>query len=371
MAKRVTIGLLGSGMMAGIHVGALRNGGTAGLGVEVELVAVSRDAERARAAAARFELQRHAAPYEAALADPTIDAVMILTPHDQHITLAAEAIRRGKHVFIEKPVAPTTACAEPLARAMKEHTGPAVMVGENCCHAPALIAAMQTIESGAIGKVHSVVANGLHCVRPGGWRTHIGAMGGGALIDGGVHVIHGLRRLAGEVAAVFAVEPARKTCELDGEEAMQLVMVLESGATATLNYSWAPHGDPPVPDYLVLGTRGSLAVNLRGKANELHPLADKAGEAPKPKKLPTQGRFGNVDLLDRLGHIATLRAWLEAITGVRPAQPDLIEGLRDLAVVEAAYRSLAGRGQERVQPPPEWARAAVRAGGGERGDGER
>lgn len=174
-------------------------------------------------------------------------------------------------------------------------------------------------------------------------------MGGGSLIDGGVHAIHALRLLAGEVESLFAASPAVKWNAMEGEESVQILMRMASGATATMNYSWSNHGNPAEPDLLLMGTEGSLGVYMRGRANLLY----KCGL--KPRRFSTAGRWGKLDVFERLGHPQTDGAFMACIAEGRSPAVTLAEGLKDLAVVEAAYRSLASRAEETVHDLPDWA----------------
>lgn len=338
------IALLGCGGMARIHAASLKQ---AGLDA-TQIVAVSRSLATAREFADSLGLKEAMETYQAALDDKDIEAVFILTPHDQHVELTVEALRKGKHVFLEKPVTRTVAEAEPIARTMAEYPSRVLMVGENVHYVPAVLEARAALDRGEIGELQSVIVNGLFRVQPGGWRAEAEPMGGGALIDGGVHAIHALRLLAGEVSSVCAASPAVKWNTMEGEESVQMMMRMVSGVTATMNYSWSNHGDPSLPDVLLMGTDGSLAVHMREKANVLYKCCQ------KPRPLPTEGRWGKADLFRRLGHPQTDAAFLECANEGRAPSMTLAEGLRDVAVVEAAYRSTASGAVEPVEALPDW-----------------
>lgn len=340
------IALIGCGGIARTHAQCFRNVA----GGEVHLVAASRTADKARQAAGEIGAQGWLAPYSAALEAPDIAAVLILTPHHTHVELAAEALRRGKHVFLEKPVTRTVAEAEPLARALRENPRLVLMAGENFHFIPAIQQAVEALRAGTIGRLHSVAAHALYCVRAEDWRRRREEMGGGALLDGGVHTIHGLRMLGGEIASVFAMEPAEKWNEMEGEESLQLLLRFVSGATASFYFSWANHGNPLLPDFLVSGTEGAIAVRIRERHNELYKLGQK-----KPEQVRIGNRFGNRDIYRRHGAEGAITEFLDCIkTGRQPILP-LAEGLRDVAVIEAAYRSLTTRKEEKVEPLPAWA----------------
>ena len=106
------VGLLGAGRIAGVHATAITtNPGST-------LVAVSDiNAEAAAKLAAQYGAE--ARTTDAILNDPTIDAVMVLTPPDSHADFARMAVEAGKHVMVEKPLVRSTAEAHALAAAVR------------------------------------------------------------------------------------------------------------------------------------------------------------------------------------------------------------------------------------------------------------
>ena len=80
----------------------------------------------------------------------TVEAVAIATPISTHFPIAQEALERGKHVFVEKPLAATSAEAEELA-AIAEERGLTLMTGHTFAYSPAVRKVKEQIESGALG----------------------------------------------------------------------------------------------------------------------------------------------------------------------------------------------------------------------------
>src|SRR5262245_54964828 len=81
-------------------------------GPEAVPIATATDVDDSRAAFARDHGLSFAPSFDAALADPTIDAVILCTPHSHHAGQVLAAARAGKHVFCEKPLALARADAE-------------------------------------------------------------------------------------------------------------------------------------------------------------------------------------------------------------------------------------------------------------------
>ena len=90
------------------------------------------------------------------MADPDIEAVDICLPTDMHAAVAIEALRAGKHVLVEKPMALDSEAAEQMLSAAKA-AGKMLMVGQVLRFFPAYRAMADEVKSGRVGKVHSVL----------------------------------------------------------------------------------------------------------------------------------------------------------------------------------------------------------------------
>jgi len=116
MSKRVRWGLLATGAIAKAFARGVQTSQTG------ELVAVgSRSLEKAKAFGSEFGIPTCHGSYEALLADPTIDAVYISTPHSQHAEWAIKAAEAGKHVLVEKPVGLNLYEAQAMIEAARTH----------------------------------------------------------------------------------------------------------------------------------------------------------------------------------------------------------------------------------------------------------
>ena len=145
---RIRIGVIGLGWFGEIHCDAI-----AGV-PNLELAALcTRRPERLAEMAAKYHVPRRTyRDYGELLADPAIDAVSIVTMWDQHTEPAVAALRAGKQVFLEKPMASTMAdCAEIIAAA-KSAKG-ILQIGHICRFNPRYRMAKQAIEEGRIGRI--------------------------------------------------------------------------------------------------------------------------------------------------------------------------------------------------------------------------
>ena len=85
---------------------------------------------------------------ERVLADPAVDAVVIATPVDTHYKIAARVLEAGKHVFVEKPLAPSSELADELARIAAER-GRILMCGHTFLYSPPVRAIKRMISEGS------------------------------------------------------------------------------------------------------------------------------------------------------------------------------------------------------------------------------
>ncbi len=158
--------------------------------------------------------------YRTMLEEGPIDAVVVYTGHDNHHTIAINAMRAGKHVAVEKAMAITVKAAQQMCD-VAEETNCVLSVDENVYFSSGTRAATWIVEQGLIGDVQMIFRGiiGFPSHRPDlatartPWRhSRLGA-GGGVSIDLGVHLFNGIRHICGPVATVGAtwrvLEPTR------------------------------------------------------------------------------------------------------------------------------------------------------------------
>jgi len=141
--------------------------------------------------------------FEDALADPAIEAVDICLPTDLHAATAIAALRAGKHVLVEKPLALDEASAEEVVREA-EKAGRILMTGQVLRFLPAYSAAAKLIREGALGTVRMAWFR-RNCARPGwgGWLTNPARSGGG-IFDLLIHDVDYAGWLFGEPDSISA-----------------------------------------------------------------------------------------------------------------------------------------------------------------------
>ena len=276
--RRIRMGVIGTGRIADfVHLPSLRL-----LPDLAEVTAVaSRDPERARTFAERWNIPRVHATWEALVRDPELDAVVICPPSDLNLPVAAAAIAAGKHVLCEKPLALTYPDAWSLVEAADRAAGRVHMVAFTFRFAAALRYLRRLVDEGHFGEIRhwrmSYFTDGqLDATVPFTWR-HLRARGGAGIIaDMASHMIDAARYLLGDMTAVSAVtrtyvaerpiaEGGRGAVEIP--EACAWIAEFASGAIGTfdVNRAVAGRGGTGRPQYQgveIHGTGGFALYEL-------------------------------------------------------------------------------------------------------------
>jgi len=172
----------------------------------------SRDAAKARAAAARLGLSKSYGSYEAIIDDPEIDAIYNPLPNHLHVPWTLRAINAGKHVLCEKPIGLTVAEAEQLIEARdrsKRKVQEAFMVRTH----PQWVKAQALVRDGRIGELRSVFGYFSYFNRDASNIRNVPDFGGGSVMDIGCYLIHTSRM-------IFGAEPRRVISLIDRDPEM-------------------------------------------------------------------------------------------------------------------------------------------------------
>ena len=174
--------------------------------------------------------------YEAVLADPDIDAVVLATPHSLHTEQIVAAAQAGKHVFSEKPLGLDAQSAQRAAQACADH-GVTLGVGYNWRMQPALREIRRLIADGTLGRVLHLEGNfcGPSAYRfpKGHWRHDRDEVPAGGMTGRGVHVVDAMLYLAGPIAQVTA-QSFRLAQDFGVDDTTSMLLRFGSGATGYL-----------------------------------------------------------------------------------------------------------------------------------------
>jgi predicted dehydrogenase len=196
-----------------------------------------------------------AGSFEAAIEDPRVEAVLLVTPNFTHAEQAAACAARGKHVFVEKPIADTLADGAAIAAACEE-AGVALLVGHGLRRLGAARAVRRLVEDGALGHVVQADLNFslTGTLKPESWRYRRETCPGGPLLQLGVHHADTLLYWLGPAARVQG-SFARLVTEAEIDDVGVALVDLESGARATIASSYV---SPKTYTARLLGTEGAL-----------------------------------------------------------------------------------------------------------------
>jgi predicted dehydrogenase len=239
----VVVGVRGFGK---VHLRSIR-------GADVSIV--ERDQKVITEVREKYQIHRVYSTYEEALSSGA-EIIDLTVPHDLHREFAIKAFNSKKHVILEKPIATNMEDAIAIQIAAVK-SGLKCNIAEQYHFDPSLNSAIKLIRDGAIGRVINILVRDQRFYDHRGWRTNRKTMGGGALIDGGIHYIHSMLMIGGPYSGITG-RSGKGGSTLEGEDSSLAIFDFTSGATGMLFYSWAYHDPPAVPGLEIVGSSGSI-----------------------------------------------------------------------------------------------------------------
>lgn len=295
--------------------------------------------------------------YRALIESGRVDAINDLTTLALHHQVGTAALNAGLHLLTQKPLAVSVRAARLLVDTARER-GLTLGVFENVRQIAGVRAMAWAVRRGLVGEVQVAMMGSLgglwspdKVVADTPWRHRKLLGGGGGSIDIGVHQMHWMRYVVGEVAAVGALartfEPLRYRRDAEGrvieevhadvDDTYMASLVFERGSLGQLWWSWGMHGEalevPGTP--AVMGSRGCLkdgALILDGGERQpLHEIFEQELSAEERERIFPLGlrdpyAIQNLD-------------WLRAIENGTDPETSGREGLHDLAAAFAILES--------------------------------
>lgn len=269
--KTIGVGLIGTGFMGKSHALAWNSVKAAfGDTPDVRLVHLAEANEAlARAKAAEFGFAKATVDWRELVADPEIDVVSITTPNRFHAEMATDALAAGKHVWCEKPMAPTLEASEAMLAAAKS-SGKVAILGYNYIQNPVIRHIRHLLDEDAIGAVNHVRIemdeDFMADPEAPFQQRHEASNGHGALDDFGVHPLSLIRTLFGGVARVMCdmAKPYPTRHTLDGERPVEvydiatILLRLDNGASGFVAVSRTAWGRKGRIAIQVFGSKGSI-----------------------------------------------------------------------------------------------------------------
>lgn len=205
--KAINLAVVGTGSIGLQHISSVLTT----KGTKLSAICDS-DGSRARETALKYGDLPWYTDYNEVLSRDDVDAVIVATNDQTHCEITVAALRAGKHVLCEKPMALLLKECKEMLHVSRE-AGRQLMVGQVCRYAPAFIKVKEMVDSGEIGELFFVESEYAHDYSKipgnGNWRVDPVNLRH-PVIGGGCHAVDLLRWIAGDPTEVFAY--ANKKC---------------------------------------------------------------------------------------------------------------------------------------------------------------
>lgn len=274
--------------------------------------------------------------YSDACASGAFDAVYLALPNSMHWEFACRAAAAGVHVLCEKPMATSSSECAAMINAARA-AGVKLMVAYRLHFEAANLRAIEIARSGALGDLRLFNSVFSMQVRRGNIRLQ-GELGGGPLFDLGIYCINAARyifRAEPEEVTAFAAYGGGDPRFAEVERSVSAVLRFPGSRLASFTCSF---GAAEASYYQVFGTEGDLRVE---------PAFGYEGELKH--RLTTQGSTRERTFRRSDQFAPELLYFSECIQRDREPEPGAIEGLIDVRIIEAIYRSIRA-GQSIEQP---------------------
>jgi len=318
-------------------------------GSSIRVTAVhDRDPARAAALAARAGAVVHPG-LDGLLADPTVEAVHVALPHDLLATTAIAALRSGRHVLVEKPLATSRAEIE-LVRAAAVAAGRSVGVMFELRHVPTVAAAADLVRSGALGRIRLVRirtlidkppaywASGPTGLVADPWRASRARAGGGVVLMNAIHLLDLVRLVTGREVVRVGAESAAGVAGADVEDVAAATLRFADGAIGSLVASAHVPGAVSAETIEIDGTGGGLRL---GDPYAASPRLEVFLRSPSGDHPADRWVVVEPPAVDPWA--AALDDFARAIRFGRPPVPGLDDAEAALATVLAIYESAERR----------------------------
>jgi len=291
-------------------------------------------------AAEQFQVEKVYTDFHEMLNDSSLDMVSICLPHYLHFPVGIEAIKAGKHVLTEKPIAINLKEADEMIETAKEKNVK-LGVAEEHRYSGQIQLAKKWIREGRIGKLYLCSCTerfGGWNPRPWGWRSKKDLIGGGSFIDQGHHAVDLIRYVMGDPYECCAYM-TRPTGILEGEEVTLAIYKHPGGAISQVHAGWTP--GPTRFTMSIYGLTGTIvAKHMRasGTISLFAPSKEKSNKKATSVNQPLE----KIEIAGKWKHTwkyVVIEKFLDAIVKDEPFEYSGEEGKRNLAAILAAYES--------------------------------
>lgn len=366
--KEIRIGIIGFGFMGKTHTYGYKTIPLyySNLPFKIKLVGVC-DAVKSVAEAAKDSLD-----FEFATDKPEdifnrddIDVIDICTPNIYHKDGVLKALKAGKHVYCDKPLATSFEETKEITEVLSQYNAVTQMALQYRFF-PATMRAKELLNDGKVGKIMSFRTCYLHSgsvdpKKPIGWKQDKKFGGGGVLFDLGSHALDIMYYLLGEYASVFAEtrviyskrpDKQGNMVDIEADDVALMLVRMKEGAIGTIEASKVATGTNDELRFEIHGDKGSVRFNLMDPNwleyydNTLQdlPLGGEKGytkiECVQRFTKPGDGFPGPKFSIGWIrSHVHSLYNFLNCVYENKPATPSFKDGAYIQYVMEQAYKS--------------------------------
>jgi len=323
--------IIGCGVIHSLHADAVASYPHAELKAVVDV-----DEKKSEASARRYGCTA-LTDYREALADPEIDVVHICTPHYLHAPMAIEAMKAGKHVLTEKPMAISVDECLKMTGVSAETDRQLGVCFQNRYNTTSRYI-KTLLESGKAGRILAAKASvtwlrGQDYYGSASWRGTWAQEGGGVLINQSIHTLDLLRWFAGKAVKIKGNADTRFLEDIiEVEDTAEATILFENGARgfffATNGYADAPVELQLVCENAVMTLSGDLTVRYRnGESEVITDVQPKTGE---------KAYYGT-------GHASLIEDFYDSLLAGKPFAVDGSQGIEAIRLIHALYKSSESR----------------------------
>ncbi len=374
--KTLKVGLLGYGFMGKAHSRAFRDVCRFfDLPFKIEMkVICGRNEFKLKDAAEKYGWKSYETDWRKVVSDSDIDIIDIATPGYAHKDQVIESAKNKKHIICEKPIANNFPDAvEMYETAKKNKVKHFVMF--NYRRVPAIALAKEMMVSGEIGEIFNFRAFYLQDwildpKFPRVWRLEKSKAGSGALGDIGSHIVDIARYLIGDINEVVSAmrtfiklrplpEDMRKNGKVDVDDSVAFLANFKNGIYGTFEATRFANGRKNFNGFEIYGSKGSLIFNFESM-NELQYFSsgDKKGRQGFKRILVTDDIHPYIKSWWPPGHIIgyehtfvnAIYDFFKCLYENKMPSPDLADGAKVQAVIDAVERSAKNKTWETVSP---------------------
>ncbi len=338
--QTVRLGIIGIGNMGAAHAYNVSSGNVSGLSLAA---LCDTDAEKEAFCAEKYPAVPFFSDYKALLTSGCVDAVLIAVPHRLHAKMAIDALEKGLHVLVEKPVDVQTSVARRLNEVAKK-SGKVFGIMFNQRSNPLFQKAKALVASGALGQLKRSVWIVTNWYRTqayydsGSWRATWAGEGGGVLMNQAPHNLDLWQWICGMPSSLTAFCDEGKYHSIEVEDDATIFARYPNGATGTFITTT---GEYPGTNRLeIAGEYGKIVLEngvlKHWRLEESEKLSRFSREESSPALAYTHEETKQEETG---GHVVILQSFTDAILHGTPLLAPGEEGINELSLSNAAYLS--------------------------------